>query len=126
MFFIKKNLGLLLCGLIFLVVVIMLTYRIIFVERKKYDAAVANLLSTENWFKQVNSDGWKILGSKEGNLENAQTARYNKDVAVGHYADIQRQLIENYSFIPQLPNTSSEAQDWLADKVDELTEYVIG
>jgi len=124
MYFIKKNWGLLLSAVIFLAVVGYLCVRM-FGERSKYNAAVSQRNGVESWFKQVNSDGWKILGSKENRLENAEMAKYNKDVAVGHYTQIQQNLLEQFSFRPNLPNTSSEAQDWLADKVDELNDYAL-
>ena len=122
--FLKKNWGLLLCVVVFIALMIYQMMQIMKYQ-KEYAANEHTVEEADKWFKSMNSAGWKVTPNENNVLENAEIAMANKEIAVGHSEEIQRQLVKRYSFTPTLPNNYVQAQEELDRRLSIITDYLL-
>ena len=109
---IRKHWGILLCGIVFLGLLGYLLFST-FKERQAYAATQASIQEQQNWFKNVNKDGWRIKKSSNGELENASIAERNREMTVGRYQEVTEDLYRRYAINPELPPNASRAREML-------------
>ena len=122
--FLKKNWGLLLCAVVFIALMVYQMMQVMKYQ-KEYAANESKVEEADKWFKTMNSAGWKITPNENNVLENAEIAMANKEIAVGHSEEIQRQLVKRYSFSPTLPNNYVQAQEELDRRLSIITDYLL-
>ena len=122
--FLKKNWGLLLCVVVFIALMVFQILKIMKYQ-KEYAANESKVEEADKWFKTMNSAGWKVTPDEKGELENAKIAMENKEVAVGHSEEIQRQLVKRFSFNPELPVNYVQAQEQLDRRLSIITDYLL-
>ncbi|GEM_PF-4217255 len=122
--FLKKNWGFVLCAIAFLVA---LGYLLVKTRGyvKEYNQGVASVEEERNWFKTLNSDGYRVKKDANGELENAVLAENNKDLAVGHYNNLISELYRRFCFEPEIPANSTRAGEMLDQKLSQITEMVL-
>ena len=121
---IKKNWGILLCTLVFLVALSFLLLRT-FQYSKAYDESKKEIESQQAWFDTLNKDGWKVTKGNNGELENAIIAEQNRQIAVGHYNNLKMELYKRFSFEPEIPQNSTRAADMLDAKLSQITDLAL-
>ncbi len=122
--FLKKNWGLLICAIVFIALMVFQMMQIMKYQ-KEFAANESTVEEADKWFKQMNSAGWKVTPNENNVLENAEIAMANKEMAVGHSEEIQRQLIKRYSFRPTLPANYVQAQEELDRRLSIITDYLL-
>ena len=121
---IKKNWGILLCTLVFLVALSFLLFRT-FQYSKAYDESKKEIESQQAWFDTLNKDGWRVTKGNNGELENAIIAEQNRQIAVGHYNNLKMELYKRFSFEPEIPQNSTRAADLLDTKLSQITDLAL-
>ncbi|MBR4125136.1 MAG: hypothetical protein IKR13_02940 [Victivallales bacterium] len=122
--FLKKNWGLLLCTVVFAALMVYQMMQIMKYQ-KEYAANESKVEEADKWFKTMNSSGWKVTPNENNVLENAEIAMANKEIAVGHSEEIQRQLVKRFSFSPTLPGNYVQAQEELDRRLSIITDYLL-
>ena len=121
---IKKNWGILLCALVFLVALSFLLYRT-FQYSKAYEESKQAVETQQQWFDALNKDGWRVTKGNNGELENAIIAEQNRQIAVGHYDNMKMELYKRFSFNPEIPQNSTRAADLLDSKLSQITNLAL-
>lgn len=122
---IRKHWGILLCGIVFLGLLGYLLFST-FKERQAYAATQASIQEQQNWFKNVNKDGWRIKKSSNGELENASIAERNREMTVGRYQEVTEDLYRRYAINPELPPNASRAREMLDQQLGAITDLALG
>lgn len=121
---IKKHWGILLCAVVFLAVLTLLLLKT-FGLSKQYKETMADLDSQRQWFETLNKDGWRVTKAANGELENVLIAEQNRDLAVGHYNSLKKDLYERFSFEPQIPPNATRAAEELDRRLSQLTDTAL-
>lgn len=122
--FVKKNLGLLICGAVSLILVCVL---MVFMSKTAAQMKKHNQKVTEQmtFFERVAQEGYKLTASKGAELENLLQAKKNHEDAEQFYRGSRDFLANNYSIEPELPLTSPDALKQINEKIRQMTDFVL-
>ncbi|MCQ2396651.1 MAG: hypothetical protein MJ106_03015 [Lentisphaeria bacterium] len=120
----KKHWGILLCAVIFLAALTLMLIKTLDLS-KQYKESVADLDSQRQWFATLNNDGWRVTKAANGELENVLIAEQNRDLAVGHYNSLKKELYQRFSFEPQIPPNATRAAEELDRRLSQLTDTAL-
>lgn len=122
--FLKKNWGLVLCTMIFIILTGFLAY-MIFRETGNYKLAKAECEKLDGNFKKMNSTGWKVKCDASNRLENAIIAQGNEEKARSHYEKLRNELYRRYAVTTEnLPENDNQAKEELARQLSILRSNV--
>jgi len=122
--FVKKNLGLLICGTIsFILACVLLFFMFKTAGRmKKQNQKVQEQMS---FFERVAQQGYKLTAAQGAELENLVQAQKNYEEAERFYRSSRDFLGKNYSIEPELPLTSPDALKMINERVRQMTDFVL-
>ena len=127
--FLKKNWGLLLCAVAF-IVLMAIELKQIFSYKEMKDANEKRVDQAQTTKNNINSAGWNILLTEKNVhgddvLVNAMIAANNQGIAEEHSNDLHNELIKRFSFQPALPKTDGQAKDELDKRLSKLTDTIL-
>ncbi|NLF93881.1 MAG: hypothetical protein GX564_08330 [Oligosphaeraceae bacterium] len=124
--FVKKNLGLLICALVCLLLAVFLTVKI-FGARKKMQAQVKFLNEQKTFFERAKQENYKLKPEKGQELENIVQAQKNFARVDELYQQGRAFLSREFTFTPAipLPNSSPEALKQISEQIRSMTDFVI-
>lgn len=122
--FVKKNLGLLICGAVSFILACLL---MVFMFKTAGQMKKQNQKVTEQmtFFERVAQEGYKLTAAKGAELENLLQAKNNFEEAEQFYRSNRDFLSKNYSIEPELPLTSPDALKLINEKVRQMTDFVL-
>lgn len=122
--FVKKNLGLLICGVIsFILACVLLVFMVKAAARMK--AQNQKVSEQMTFFDRVAKEGYKLTAEKGAELENLIQAKTNFEEAGQFYRGSRDFLANNYAIEPVLPLTSPDALKQINEKVRQMTDFVL-
>ena len=122
--FVKKNLGLLICGAVsFILACVLLFFMFKTAGRmKKQNQKVQEQMS---FFERVAQQGYKLTAAQGAELENLVQAQKNYEEAERFYRSGRDLLSKNYVIEPELPLTSPDALKMINERVRLMTDFVL-
>ncbi len=122
--FVKKNLGLLICGAVSFILACVLMFFMFKTagHMKKQNQKVTEQMT---FFERVAQEGYKLTAAKGAELENLLQAKKNYEEAEQFYRSNRDFLATNYSIEPELPVTSPDALKQINEKVRQMTDFVL-
>ncbi len=124
--FVKKNLGLLICALVCLLLAIFLTVKILG-SRKNLQKQVKFLNEQKTFFDRAKQENYKLKAEKGQELENIVQAQKNFAQVDELYQQGRAFLSREFTFTPAipLPNSSPEALKQISEQIRSMTDFVI-
>ncbi|MDD3953836.1 MAG: Amuc_1100 family pilus-like protein [Lentisphaeria bacterium] len=122
--FVKKNLGLLICGVVSFILACIL---LIFMFKTSGQMKIQNQKVQEQmaFFERVAQQGYKLTAAKGAELENLLQAQKNYEDAEQFYRSSRDFLAKTYSIEPELPVTSPDALKLINERVRQMTDFVL-
>ncbi|MFA6931150.1 MAG: Amuc_1100 family pilus-like protein [Lentisphaeria bacterium] len=122
--FVKKNLGLLICGIISVILAcVLLVFMVKTAGRMK--AQSQKVTEQMTFFDRVAKEGYKLTAEKGAELENLIQAKINFEGAEQFYRGSRDVLANTYAIKPVLPLTSPEALKQINEKIRQMTDFVL-